>query len=236
MTEKSFETEIAENAKRLLFRVQEAALAANRDPTQVRLMAVTKRNNAQRVNAAIAAGITLLGENRAQELQEKYAGYHLQGCDLHFIGALQTNKVRAVLPMVSMVESLDRPALAQELQRRAAATGRVLPVLVQVNIGQEATKSGVAPAQLEEFLAQVAEFSHLSVRGLMAIPPNVENPQEKEAFFEQMYRHFIDMKAKKMDNISMEILSMGMSYDFVPAIRHGSNIVRIGRALFGERL
>lgn len=234
MTERS--SDIGENAKRLIEQVAHAARQSGRDPADVRLMAATKQNSAQRVNEAIAAGITLLGENRAQELLAKYDDYDKSRCDIHFIGHLQRNKVRAIIDKVSLIQSVDRYALAQKIDRCAAETGRVMPVLIEVNIGDEAAKSGVAPALLPELLAQTAELNHIKIKGLMCIGPNVTDDLTKERYFAQMYRHFIDIKAKKMDNICMDLLSMGMSGDFPLAIKHGSHIVRIGRELFGERL
>lgn len=229
-------SDIQERAKALFEQVALAAQQAHRSPSDIRLMAVTKTNSAQRVNEAIAAGITLLGENRAQELLEKYDDYHKDGCEIHFIGHLQTNKVRSIIDKVSLIQSVDRLSLAEKIDHCAKEMGRVMPVLVEVNIGDEETKSGVAPQQLPEFLAQIASFSGIKIKGLMCIPPNAPDNLTKERYFAQMYRHFIDIKAKKMDNVCMDILSMGMSYDFPLAIKQGSTIVRIGRALFGERL
>ncbi|WMJ84301.1 YggS family pyridoxal phosphate-dependent enzyme [Oscillospiraceae bacterium LTW-04] len=234
MMEKS--SDIRENAKILMERIALAAQAAHRNPSDIRLMAVTKTNSAQRVNEAIAAGITLLGENRAQELLKKYDDYEKANCEIHFIGHLQTNKVKAIIDKVSLIQSVDRLSLAEKIDRCAKEAERVMSVLVEVNIGGEATKSGVAPQMLPDLLAQMAGFSNIKVKGLMCIPPKVTDDLTKEQYFAQMYRHFIDIRAKKMDNVCMDILSMGMSYDFPLAIKHGSNIVRIGRELFGERL
>ena len=234
MMEKS--SEIRRNVDAVQEQIGRAAAEAGRDPSEIRLMAVTKTQSAARVNEAIAAGVTLLGENRAQELLEKYDGYDRAGCGIHFIGHLQSNKVRSIVDKVSMIESVDRLSLAQEISRCAQLHGLVMPVLIEVNIGREQSKSGVLPEALPELLGKVSLLPGLSVRGLMAIPPNIEDTVQKEGYFEQMYRHFIDMKAKKLDNVSMTILSMGMSHDYPLAIRHGSNVVRIGRALFGERM
>ena len=234
MMEKS--SEIRRNVEAVQEQIGRAAAEAGRDPSEIRLMAVTKTQSAARVNEAIAAGVTLLGENRAQELLEKYDGYDRAGCGIHFIGHLQSNKVRSIVDKVSMIESVDRLSLAQEISRCAQLHGLVMPVLIEVNIGREQSKSGVLPEALPELLGKVSLLPGLSVRGLMAIPPNIEDTVQKEGYFEQMYRHFIDMKAKKLDNVSMTILSMGLSHDYPLAIRHGSNVVRIGRALFGERM
>ena len=234
MTERC--SDIRENCKRITEKICEAALSAKRDPDSVRLMAVTKTNSADRVNQAISAGVTLLGENRAQELLSKYDDYNKEGCEIHFIGHLQTNKVRSVINKVSMIQSADRLSLLKDLDRCSFECGKIMPVLIEVNIGREQSKSGVMPEELEDFIALASQFSNIKVRGLMTIPPNSKNITETERYFEQMQRRFIDIKAKKMDNISMDILSMGMSEDFQLAVKYGSNIVRIGRGLFGERL
>lgn len=234
MMERSFD--VRENARALFAEIDFAAQRSGRSPSEVRLMAVTKTNSAEKVNQAIDAGINLLGENRAQELLQKYDDYHKDNCDIHFIGHLQSNKIKSIIDKVSLIESVDKLSLAKEIDRCAKSAGFIMPILIEVNIGREATKSGVFPEFLQELLEQISQFSNIQVRGLMTIPPNVDDGVIKERYFEHMYRHFIDIKAKKMDNISMDILSMGMSHDFSLAIKHGSNIVRIGRALFGERL
>lgn len=234
MMEKS--SDIRENVKVLFDRVALAAQAAHRNSADIRLMAVTKTNSAQRVNEAIAAGITLLGENRTQELLNKYDDYDKANCEIHFIGHLQTNKVKTIIDKVSLIQSVDRLSLAEKINHCAKETKRIMPVLIEVNIGGEATKSGVAPQMLPALLDQIVGFSNIMVKGLMCIPPKEADDLTKEHYFAQMHRHFIDIKTKKMDNVCMDILSMGMSYDFPLAIKHGSNIVRIGRGLFGERL
>ena len=229
-------SDVGEKAEILMERIALAAQQAQRNPASVRLMAVTKTNSALRVNEAISAGITLLGENRAQELLAKYDDYRKDNCEIHFIGHLQTNKVKAIIDRVSLIQSVDRFSLAEKIDRCAKEAGLIMPILIEVNIGNEAGKSGVAPQMLPELVAQIAGFTHIKIKGLMCIPPNVTDDLTKERYFAQMYRHFIDIKAKKMDNVCMDILSMGMSGDFPLAIKHGSNIVRIGRELFGERL
>ncbi len=234
MTERC--SDIRENYKRITEKIFEAAVSARRDPKDVRLMAVTKTNSAERVNEAISAGVTLLGENRAQELLAKYDDYHSENCDIHFIGHLQSNKVKSVTDKVDMIQSVDRLSLLKELDRCCCDINKIMPVLIEVNIGREESKSGVMPEDLEDFAALASQFSNIKVCGLMTIPPNSKNNAETERYFEQMHRHFIDIKTKKMDNISMDVLSMGMSDDFQLAVKHGSNIVRIGRGLFGERL
>lgn len=198
-------------------------------------MAVTKTVDAERVNEAIAAGVTLLGENKAQELCAKYEDYHKSGVEIHFIGHLQTNKVRQIIDKVTMVQSLDSIPLAEELQRQCEKHQKQLDCLVEVNIGEEQTKSGVLPQFLPRFLEQMANFDRIHIRGMMAIPPICEDIVQKEHYFSSMHQLFIDIGEKKIDNINMDFLSMGMSDDYPIAIKHGSNLVRIGSALFGRR-
>lgn len=229
------EQEVAQNVQKIAQDVREAALQAGRDPSEVQVMAVTKTVDPVLVNAAIGAGITLLGENKAQELCAKYDSYHKDGVQIHFIGHLQTNKVRQIVDKVSMVESVDSVKLAREIDRHCAAIGKVMDVLLEVNIGREENKTGVFPELLPALLEEAGKLEHIRVRGLMTIPPACETEEEVLQYFSQMRQLFIDIKQKKYDNISMEILSMGMSADYLAAVRCGSNIVRIGTAMFGQR-
>lgn len=229
------EQEVAQNVQKIAQDVREAALQAGRDPSEVQVMAVTKTVDPVLVNAAIGAGITLLGENKAQELCAKYDSYHKDGVQIHFIGHLQTNKVRQIVDKVSMVESVDSIKLAREIDRHCAAIGKVMDVLLEVNIGREENKTGIFPEFLPALLEEAGKLEHIRVRGLMTIPPVCETEKEVLQYFSQMRQLFIDIKQKKYDNISMEILSMGMSADYLAAVRCGSNIVRIGTAMFGQR-
>lgn len=229
------EQEVAQNVQKIAQDVREAALQAGRDPSEVQVMAVTKTVDPVLVNAAIGAGITLLGENKAQELCAKYDSYHKDGVQIHFIGHLQTNKVRQIVDKVSMVESVDSVKLAREIDRHCAAIGKVMDVLLEVNIGREENKTGIFPELLPVLLEEAGKLEHIRVRGLMTIPPVCETEEEVLQYFSQMRQLFIDIKQKKYDNISMEILSMGMSADYLAAVRCGSNIVRIGTAMFGQR-
>lgn len=229
------EQEVAQNVRAIMQQVRDTALQAGRDPSEVQVMAVTKTVDSVLVNAAIGAGITLLGENKAQELCAKYDSYHKDGVQIHFIGHLQTNKVRQIVDKVSMVESVDSIKLAREIDRHCAAIGKVMDVLLEVNIGREENKTGVFPELLPALLEEAGKLEHIRVRGLMTIPPVCETEEEVLQYFSQMRQLFIDIKQKKYDNISMEILSMGMSADYLAAVRCGSNIVRIGTAMFGQR-
>ena len=226
---------VSQNTQELLEEIQQTALSCGRNPSEVRLMAVTKTVAPELVNEAISCGIRLLGENRVQELLEKYDAYEKTGVEIHFIGHLQTNKVRQIIDKVTMIHSVDSLRLAKEIDRQAAKFNKVMDILIEVNIGGEESKFGIPPEQLEDLLDQISKLSHVSVKGLMAIPPVCENSAENAHYFKKMQQLFIDMKQKNMDNRNMSILSMCMSGDYKAAIQYGSNIVRIGTALFGAR-
>ena len=226
---------VAQQVARIQEEIWETCAACGRDPASVRLMAVTKTVEPERVNQAIQAGVRLLGENKAQELLEKFDAYHKEQVEIHFIGHLQTNKVRQIVDRVTMVQSLDSVHLAAELDKQCAKLGKVMDCLVEVNVGSELTKSGVEPERLLDFLGELSQFHQIHVRGLMAIPPICESDREIEGYFSDLHKLFVDIGGEKIDNINMDFLSMGMSGDYLLAIKHGSNIVRIGTALFGHR-
>lgn len=234
MKEKS-SSSIAENIKRLQDEIAEAAIQAGRDPKEVTLMAVTKTVPAEEVNLAIDSGITLLGENRAQELESKFLAYDKEGVDIHFIGHMQSNKVRHIVDKVTMIHSVDRISLVKEIDKRARAIDTVMDVLLQVNIGEEESKSGVLAKEAVDFSKRLQEYPNLRLRGLMAIPPWVDNQNQQEHYFSKMNELLVDIQAKNRDNKSIDVLSTGMSGDFIAAIKHGATIVRIGTAIFGER-
>ena len=227
---------IAENVRRLRAEIEEAAIKAGRSPQDVKMMAVTKTQPPELVNQAIAAGITLLGENRAQELCEKYGLYDRGGeVEIHFIGHLQTNKVKMVLDKVSTVQSVGSLKLAGEISKQAVKLGATTDLLLEVNVGGEESKGGVEPRMAENLAREIAGLPGIRLRGLMAIPPIWNKSAENERFFAQMQEMLVDIRDKNIDNISMEILSMGMSGDFETAIKHGATLVRLGTALFGHR-
>lgn len=216
-------------------RITAAAKAAGKTRQDILLMAVTKTVMPELVNRAIAHGVTLLGENRAQELTAKYDAYDKTGVQIHFIGALQSNKVRQIIDKVGMIQSVDKFSLAREIDRQAKKHGKVMDVLIEVNIGDEQSKAGVAPENLEALIHQIATLEAIRVRGLMAIPPLGAKPAENERYFARMKQLYIDIEAQKIDNVDMRILSMGMSADYEQAIRCGANLVRLGSVLFGAR-
>ncbi|MCC8022850.1 MAG: YggS family pyridoxal phosphate-dependent enzyme [Clostridiales bacterium] len=227
--------DVEESWKRIRHRVEEAALRAGRSPEDVRLMAVTKTVEAPYINRAIACGADLIGENRVQEYLSKRDKLDLDHCEKHLIGHLQTNKVRQIVGEVDMIQSVGSLKLAQEIEKQSAKLDCVTPVLLEVNIGGEQSKSGFAPQAVLDALCQVSQMSHVRVQGLMTIPPICETSREVRKYFSQMYESFIDIQGKKIDNVNMNVLSMGMSGDFEDAIAEGSTLVRVGSAIFGAR-
>ncbi len=216
-------------------KIAEACVKANRPEDAVKLLAVTKTVSAERINTALSMGVQSIGENRVQEYLGKKDALRLDGIETHLIGHLQTNKVRQIVGQVDMIESVDSVRLAQAISRVSVERGIVTPILVEVNIGGEEAKSGVSPSQLDAILEQIHQFAGIHVRGLMTVPPILTKESEKRAIFSKMYQLFVDNRAKKLDNIDMLELSMGMSGDYVEAILEGSTIVRVGSAIFGMR-
>lgn len=215
--------------------IAESCAQVGRARNDVRLLAVTKTVDADRINQAIALGVKQIGENRVQEFLGKKEALHLTDVQAHLIGHLQTNKVRQIVGQVDMIQSVDSERLAQAISRVSVERGIVTPILVEVNIGGEEAKSGIEPDRLEELLEKIHTFEGIKVRGLMTVPPILTKESEKRAIFSKMYQLFVDNRAKKLDNIDMLELSMGMSSDYVEAILEGSTIVRVGSAIFGAR-
>ena len=180
-------------------------------------------------------GLDHIGENRVQELCDKYDALEREKTDVQFIGHLQTNKVKYLIGKVSMIQSVDSMKLAQEISRLSVREHQTMDVLVEVNIGREENQSGVLPEQLSGLLEEISSLPALRVRGLMAIPPADADDVATQHYFSKMFEYFIDTKHKKLDNVSMDVLSMGMSADYVQAILAGANMVRVGSALFGAR-
>ena len=204
-------------------------------PKDVTLLAATKTVSPEYINYAASLGLRLMGENRVNELLEKYDAIDKSKLDIHFIGALQSNKVKYIIDKVSMIHSVDRLSLAEEISRRALAIGKVMPVLVEVNIGKEESKSGVMPEEVLGFVRKISALKGISVEGLMAIPPKSENKEKNIEFLQKIKQIFIDISTKNVDNVNMRILSVGMSNDWREAIECGSNMVRIGSGIFGKR-
>lgn len=226
---------IQTNVEKLRREIDLAAERVGRDPREIMLCAATKMNDAQAVREAIAAGVDCCGENRVQELTAKAAEDAYRGAPVHFIGHLQTNKVRQVVGKVDLIQSVDRVGLLEALEKEAARQGIIQSILLEVNIGGEESKSGFTPKEVLEIAGNLGIYPHLKVTGLMAIPPISTYPGENSQFFSEMYNLFVDIREKKYDNVTMVHLSMGMSDDFADAIACGSTMVRVGTAIFGPR-
>ena len=226
---------IAENIARIRRDMEAAARAAGRDPGDIRLCAATKMNNADAVRAAIAAGVDCCGENRVQELVQKSSENAYAGAPVHFIGHLQTNKVRQVVGNVDLIQSVDSLRLLKAIDDQAKKIGIRQDILLEVNVGGEEHKSGFAPEEVLPLLEKIGDYSNICVKGLMTIPPISEKPGDNLIFFQKIYQLSVDIIEKKYDNVVVECLSMGMSGDYADAIACGSTMIRIGTAIFGRR-
>ena len=226
---------IAQNVAAIFADIEAAAIAVGRDPKEITLCAATKMNDAARVREAIAAGIRCCGENRVQELTQKLSENAYDGAQIHFIGHLQTNKVKAVVGKVSLIQSVDSLRLLQAISKEAVRQGICQDILLEINIGEEASKTGFSAEDILPLLEHLGDFPNVRVCGLMAIPPICENKGDNDKFFKEIHALAVDIKAKKYDNVCMEVLSMGMSGDYADAIAHGSTMIRIGTAIFGAR-
>jgi hypothetical protein len=227
---------IAENVALVKKKIAEAAMRAGRDPSEIMLVAATKTNSAERVREAIAAGVDACGENRVQEMLEKASLGAYDGAPLHFIGHLQRNKARSVVGLVSLIHSVDSIELLRQIDRIASEKGIVQDLLLEINIGAEASKSGLAPEDLPSALDAASTLESVRIRGLMAIPPICVSGGENCQYFVRMRQLFVDNCEKKYDNVSMDFMSMGMSSDYETAIECGAHIVRVGTAIFGPRV
>ncbi|MBQ3201142.1 MAG: YggS family pyridoxal phosphate-dependent enzyme [Clostridia bacterium] len=214
--------------------METAAARAGRSADEVKLIAVTKFVEVERIAEAIDCGADTVGENRVQELTGKLDFFRSRGVNVNLIGQLQTNKVKYIVGKVDMIQSVDRLALAQEIDRLAVKNGVVQDVMIEVNIGEEAQKGGIAPQDLPGFLEMVSAMNGIRVKGLMCIPPAV-GEEEVRPYFARMRTLFETLKVKDLPNVSMEQLSMGMSGDYMAAIAEGATMIRVGTALFGAR-
>ncbi len=240
MTTNSFDVShfevISENLKRIKNEISEGAIKSNRSPDDVRLMAVTKTVCPEYINYAIDnCGIDLIGENKVQEFLSKRDLLHLEGVEKHLIGHLQTNKVKKIVDQVDMIQSVDSLRVAQSISNEAVKGDFEAKVLLEINIGDEESKTGFDKALFEESLTEISSLPNLKVKGLMTIPPICENTLELEKYFEKMSNYYEEIKNGSYANFDFEILSMGMSGDYKEAILHGSNLVRVGSAIFGAR-
>lgn len=224
------------NLKVINERISEAATKSGRNPEDVKFMAVTKTVEPIFINHAIECGVKLIGENKVQEFLSKKDYLKLDNCEAQLIGHLQTNKVKQIVGEVSMIQSVDSVKLAKEISKRSEQKGIVTDCLVEVNIGDEENKTGLDLSLLSETVHEISLLPSISVKGLMTVPPICDDESELQKYFFKMHKIFIDIKGKKLDNVDMCILSMGMSSDYDRAILCGSNLVRIGSAVFGPRI
>jgi hypothetical protein len=225
---------VSENLKIVMNRIASAAKRAGREPSSVRLVVVTKTVGHDRIREAVAAGATVLGENRVQEAKEKIEALGKKA-SWHLIGRLQTNKAKYAVRLFGLIHSVDNLELAAEIDRQAAKAGKVQDILIEVNIAGEASKAGMAVTGAPALVAGVAKLRNLSVKGLMTMPPYSENAEDSRPYFKKL-RELADAIAKEnIPNVSMSELSMGMSGDFEVAIEEGATLVRVGTAIFGER-
>jgi hypothetical protein len=218
---------LSDNYKTIIENI-ETAKKRSRLTNEIKVMAVTKTIEVDKINEAIDCGINLLGENRVQEFLQKKDGY--KKSEVHFIGGLQTNKVRQIITDISLIQTVDSVKLAKEIDRQAKLNDLVMDILIQVNIGEEATKNGVTADELDELIDDISNFPNVQLRGLMAIPPFGDS----ERYFEKMQRLFEDLRQGNNKN-NMDTLSMGMSGDYEVAVAYGATILRLGTALFGKR-
>lgn len=213
--------------------MESACARAGRKPESVQLVAVSKYQNTERMAEAVSAGVLTFGENHAQELNEKKTFFEQHHCTVHFIGQLQTNKIKYVCSFAGLIESVDRQNLAQQLEQKAAALGVVQDILIQVNIGAEDQKGGVPDEDLDSFAESMALYPHLRLRGLMCVPP-AGDPEQARPYFRKMREHY-EKLTKRFDPAVFDTLSMGMSHDFAVAIEEGATQVRVGSRIFGAR-
>ncbi|WP_049727991.1 YggS family pyridoxal phosphate-dependent enzyme [Dorea sp. D27] len=225
---------LKENLEQVEARIQQACDRAGRDRSEVTLIAVSKTKPADILRDAYDLGVRVFGENKVQELVDKY-GVLPDDIRWHMIGHLQRNKVKYMIDKTELIHSVDSVRLAETIEKEAEKHNITANILIEVNVAREESKFGVIPEELDEIVEKIAGFSHLNVKGLMTIAPNVENPEENRAVFARLRKLSVDIANKNVDNMNMSILSMGMTNDYEIAIEEGATMVRVGTGIFGER-
>ena len=215
-------------------RIGEACLRADRDPREVTLVAVSKTKPLADIEELLETGHLEYGENYVQELCEKYEKIS-KPVHWHMIGHLQRNKVKYLIDKVALIHSVDSLSLAEQIEKEAAKRGKIAEILIQVNVAHEETKYGLDPQKVTDLAEQISQLPHVRIRGLMTSAPYVSDPEENRGYFRALHQLFIDIRRKNIDNVSMDILSMGMTNDFEVAIEEGATMIRVGTAIFGER-
>jgi pyridoxal phosphate enzyme (YggS family) len=226
---------IAENLARIKEQIAEAAMRSGRTPDSVKLVGVTKTVDVVRIKEAVSAGLQILGENYVQEARDKITEVGGE-VSWHFVGRLQTNKAKYAVKLFDMIQTVDSFKLAKELNRRAQPLGRIIPIIIQVNLASEVSKGGVEPPECITLIKQISELANLQIRGLMTMPPFFDQPERARPYFAQLRELSQEIARAQLPRVEMNELSMGMSGDFETAIEEGATLVRVGTAIFGERL
>ena len=226
---------IRDNYLTVMENIAAACAQCGRGEGEVKLITVTKFVDTGRIAEAVAAGARHVGENRAQEFRDKLDFFKENGLDAHLIGQLQTNKVKYIIDKVELIHSVDSLHLAKQIEKEAVKKGVEAQILVQVNIAQEDTKFGIDGPEVMSLVEEISKFPHVHIRGLMTSAPFVANPEENRCYFKKLHKLFVDIREKNIDNVSMDILSMGMTNDYEVAIEEGATMVRVGTGIFGAR-
>jgi pyridoxal phosphate enzyme (YggS family) len=224
---------VRERVEQVMDRIARAAARSGRKASDIRLVAVGKTHPVESIGEAIAAGVTVFGENYVQEAEKKIRAY--PGAEWHLVGKLQKNKVKKAVSLFSWIQTVDSVALLGEISRRAIEAGKVVPVLVEVNLAGEKTKAGVSAQELAELIEAAPELPGIRLKGLMAIPPWTEDPEEGRPYFVRLRETLAECASRGGAGVGMTELSMGMSNDFEAAVEEGATMVRVGTAIFGSR-
>ena len=225
---------VAENYRHVLKKVEEACARSGRDPKDVTLIAVSKTKPIEMIEEAMEAGARVFGENKVQELCDKYEQLP-KDLHWHLIGHLQRNKVKYIVDKVAMIHSVDSLRLAETIEKEAAKKAVIVPILIEVNVAQEESKFGLKPEEVLPLIEQIADFSHIQIKGLMTIAPYVDNAEENREIFRELKKLSVDIAAKNINNVTMSVLSMGMTGDYMVAVQEGATMVRVGTGIFGAR-
>ena len=225
---------VAENLAQVQKNIEESCRNVNRDPGEVTLIAVSKTKPVEMLREAYDAGARVFGENKVQEIVDKY-DHMPSDVKWHMIGHLQRNKVKYIVDKVAMIHSVDSFRLAETIEKEAAKKNVTVPILIEVNVAQEESKYGLKPEEVLPFIVEIADFSHIQIKGLMTIAPYVENAEENREIFRELKKLSVDIAAKNINNVTMSVLSMGMTGDYLVAVQEGATMVRVGTGIFGAR-
>ena len=225
---------VAENLAQVQKNIDESCREINRDPEEVTLIAVSKTKPVEMLKEAYNAGTRVFGENKVQEIVDKYDQMP-SDVKWHMIGHLQRNKVKYIVDKVAMIHSVDSFRLAETIEKEAAKKDVIVPILIEVNVAQEESKFGLKPEEVLPFIEEIADFSHIQIKGLMTIAPYVENAEENRGIFRELKKLSVDIEAKNINNVTMSVLSMGMTGDYMVAVQEGATMVRVGTGIFGAR-